>query len=178
MNNTLFFTRVLPLATALALLSACASLPQPLQGQVTDITPSQARDAGSVGTPVRWGGRIVATTPMNDRTCFELIGSRLQDDGRPAEMTDEGAGRFIACKAGFYDPAIFIKNRELTVLGRIDGYETRKIGEYDYRQPRVAADVIYLWPKARPVDARYPMARPWPWWGWDWGPGWYGPGWW
>jgi outer membrane lipoprotein len=59
------------------------------------------------------------------------------------------------------------------VLGRIDGFETRKIGQYDYRQPRVAADVIYLWPKAREVDARYPVGRPWPWWGWDWGPGWW-----
>ena len=51
-------------------------------------------------------------------------------------MSEDGSGRFIACKAGFYDPAIFLKNRELTVLGRIDGYESRKIGEYDYRHAR------------------------------------------
>jgi outer membrane lipoprotein len=89
-------------------------------------------------------------------------------------MSEDGSGRFIACKAGFYDPAIFLKDRELTVLGRIDGYESRKIGDYDYRQPRVAADVVYLWPKARPVDVRYPAPRPWPWYGWDWGPGWWG----
>ncbi len=158
---------------AVLLLPACATLPQPLQGKVTDLTPAQAREAGRPGLPVRWGGRIVATEPLADRTCFEMIGSALDADGRPSDMTDDGSGRFVACKAGFYDPAIFLKNRELTVLGRIDGFETRKIGQYDYRQPRVAADVIYLWPKAREVDARYPVPRPWPWWGWDWGPGWW-----
>ena len=105
---------------------------------------------------------------------IEMIGSTLQGDGRPADMSEDGSGRFIACKAGFYDPAIFLKNRELTVLGRIDGYESRKIGEYDYRQPRVAADVIYLWPKARPVDVRYPAPQPWPWMGWGWGSPWWG----
>ena len=158
---------------AVLLLPACATLPQPLQGEVTDLTPAQAREAGRPGLPVRWGGRIVATEPLADRTCFEMIGSALDADGRPSDMTDDGSGRFVACKAGFYDPAIFLKNRELTVLGRIDGFETRKIGQYDYRQPRVAADVIYLWPKAREVDARYPVPRPWPWWGWDGGPGWW-----
>lgn len=154
------------------LLSACATLPQPLQGDTVDITPAQAREAGREGLVVRWGGRIVETRPLSDRTCFDMIGSALDHDGRPGDMTDDGSGRFVACKAGFYDPAIFLKNREITVLGRIDGFENRKIGEYDYRQPRVAADVVVLWPEARPVDVRYPAPRPWPWWGWDWDRGW------
>jgi outer membrane lipoprotein len=32
---------------------------------------------------------------------------------------------------------VFGKNREVTFTGRIDGYENRRIGEYDYRFPRV-----------------------------------------
>lgn len=158
--------------TAVLLLPACATLPQPLQAEVTPITPAQAREVERTGMPVRWGGRIVKTEPLADRTCFEMIGSALDSDGRPSDMTDDGSGRFIACKAGFYDPAIFLKNREVTFVGRIEGYESRKIGLYDYRQPRVAADVIYLWTQAREVDVRYPMGRPWPWVGWDWYPGW------
>ena len=158
--------------TACGLLSACVTLPTPLQAEVTNITPAQARDAGRPGLPVRWGGRIVQTEPLQDRTCFQMIGSALDGEGRPLDMTDDGSGRFIACKAGFYDPAIFLKNREVTFVGLIDGFEERKVGLYDYRQPRVAADVIYLWPQAYPVDVRYPSPRPWPWWGWDWYPGW------
>lgn len=165
-------SRAFLVAGAAMLMAACATLPQPLQGEVVAITPAQARESGREGLPVRWGGRIVDTRPLSDRTCFEMIGSALDADGRPRDMTDDGSGRFVACKSGFYDPAIFLKDRELTFIGRIDGFESRRIGEYDYRQPRIAADVVYLWPKARPVDVRYPAPRPWPWWGWDWGPGW------
>ena len=165
---------LLPAALVL-LMSACATLPQPLQAEVTELTPAQARDAGRPGLPVRWGGRIVETKPLADRTCFDMIGSALDASGRPISMTDDASGRFVACKGGFYDPAVFLKNREVTFLGRIDGFEIRKIGEYDYRQPRMAADVIYLWPEAHIVDVRYPAPRPWPWWGWDWYGGW---GWW
>lgn len=164
--------RPICLAAGTLLLSACATLPQPLQGEAVAITPAQAREAGRPGLAVRWGGRIVETRPLADRTCFDMIGSALDGNGRPLDMTDDGSGRFIACKSGFYDPAIFLPDRELTVLGRIDGFEERRIGEYEYRQPRVDADVIYLWPKARPIDGRYPAPRPWPWWGWDWYPGW------
>ena len=160
-------------ALALAL-AGCATLPKPLQGEVNALTPRQAQGTDAIGATVRWGGRIVSTEPGPDRTCFEMIGSTLQGDGRPADMNEDGSGRFIACKPGFYDPAIFLKDRELTVLGRIDGYESRRIGEYDYRQPRVAADVVYLWPKERPVDVRYPAPYPYPYPWWGWGPGWWG----
>ena len=166
--------RILVLSLLALAMAGCASMPTPLQGQVNPLNPRDAAQTNATGTTVRWGGRIVSTEPGANQTCFEIIGSTLQDSGRPADMSDDGSGRFIACKSGFYDPAIFLKNRELTVLGHIDGYESRKIGDYDYRQPRVAADVVYLWPQARPVDARYPAPRPWPWWGWDWGPGWWG----
>ena len=77
---------------------------------------------------------------------------------------DASGGRFIACRAGFYDPAIFQVDREVTVTGVVDGFETRRIGEYDYRFPRLAADVIYLWPVRERVDVVHePVPGPW-WW--------------
>ena len=65
---------------------------------------------------------------------------------------DDAQGRFIACRTGFYDPALFEPNREVTFTGRIEGYEKRKVEGYVYDFPRVAADVIYLWPKRERVD--------------------------
>ncbi len=156
----------------IALLGACASVPEPLRRDVAELTPRQARDVGRPGLDVRWGGRIVETRPMRDRTCFDMIGSALDRDGRPADMTDDGSGRFVACKAGYYDPAVFLRNRELTVVGRIESFEPSRTGAYAGPVPQVAADAVFLWPKARPVDARYPAARPWPWFGVDWDPGW------
>ena len=114
---------------------------------------------------MRWGGRIVAVEPQPNSTCFEMLSMPLDAYGRPRWASDEIGGRFIACRAGFYDPAVFEKNREVTFTGRIGGYENRKIGGYDYRFPRVDADVVYLWPVRERVDVITHPA-PWPWWGW------------
>lgn len=94
---------------------------------------------------------------------------------------DASDGRFLACRSGFYDPAVFEPGREVTFIGKIEGYETTKIGEYDYKLPKVNADVVYLWPVVREVDVvpAYPYG---PWgdpWGPRWGGGWgWGRGWW
>lgn len=156
-------TLLAPLA-ALALLAGCATIPAPLQGQYSAITPREAVDTQQTGLPVRWGGRIVRTEPLANRTCFEIVSTRLDHNGRPYWAADDTGGRFIACRSGFYDPAIFQANREVTVTGTLEGYENRRIGEYDYRFPRVAANVVYLWPVRERVDV-ITRPAPWPWWG-------------
>ena len=159
------FTVVLALA-AVALLGACATAPQPLQGNFLAVTPEQAVAGQQIGAAVRWGGRIVETKPGPDGTCFQVVATPLNATGRPdSDNADAGQGRFIACRAGFYDPAVFEVNREVTFTGRLEGYENRRIGEYDYRFPRVAADVVYLWPKRDTVNV-VTRPEPWPWWGW------------
>lgn len=158
-------TRIATFILGSTLLSACASQPEPLQGTFNEITPQQAASADVTGSVVRWGGRIVAVEPQTNRTCFDMISTGLSIYGRPYWAADDVGGRFIACRTGFYDPALFEKNREVTFTGRVDGYETRRIGEYDYRFPRVEADVIYLWPMRERVVATT-RPRPWPWWGW------------
>jgi outer membrane lipoprotein len=50
----------------------------------------------------------------------------------------------------------------VTFIGSIDGYETRKIGDYDYRFPRVEASVIYLWPRRDRVDVMVVDPYPYP----------------
>ena len=147
---------------ATALLAACANEPKPLQGNFAQISPRDTVSIDRTGALVRWGGYIVQVEPQTNRTCFEMMSTRLNVFGRPYWASDDVGGRFIACKDGFYDPALFQPNREMTFTGRIDGYENRRIGGYDYRFPRVAADVVYLWPIQERVDVR---AAPWPWWG-------------
>lgn len=157
--------RIIILASTMAaLLGACASEPRPLQGAFAQITPREATTRDSTGAVVRWGGRIVDVEPQADRTCFNMISTRLDVSGRPYWATDDVGGRFIACRSGFYDPAVFEKNREMTFTGRVDGYESRRIGQYDYRVPRINADVVYLWPVRRQVDV-VTRPAPWPWWG-------------
>ncbi len=157
--------RIVALALAALLLAACATQPQPLQGEFARISPQDAVERDITGAMVRWGGRIIRTEPRPDRTCFEVISTQLSANGRPYWASDDTWGRFIACRTGFYDPALFQPNREVTFTGRIEGYEDRKVEEYVYKFPRVAADVVYLWPQRERVDV---VVRPMPRWGWGW----------
>ena len=134
------------LGAALAL-AGCATPPKPLRGDFSGVVPSQAAGTEQVGDMVRWGGRIIAVEPSPQGTCFEILGRKLSGTARPMGDIDHSQGRFLACREGFYDPAIFTTERDVTVTGRIGAFETRRIGEYDYRYPRVAAEVIYLWPQ-------------------------------
>lgn len=156
--------RLAILAVAVAALAACASQPRPLQGDFAVMSPRDASATDATGQLVRWGGRIVQVEPQTNRTCFEMISTRLDVYGRPYWASDDTGGRFLACRQGFYDPALFQVNREVTFAGRVAGYETRRIGQYDYRFPRVEADVVYLWPVRERVDV-VTRPAPWPWWG-------------
>ena len=98
---------------------------------------------------------------------------RFSTTSTATTATDASDGRFLACRAGFYDPAVFEPGRDVTFIGRIIGYQNTKIGDYDYPLPKIAADVVYLWPVQREVDVvpAYPYG-PWgpgPRWGWGWG---------
>lgn len=147
-----------------SLLGACASIPQPLRGEFAALTPEQATDAQA---SVRWGGRIIEVLPAPDRTCLEVLGQPLDTRARP-RAGDEEIGRFRACKPGFLDPAVFMQGRQVTVTGRIDGTETRQLGEYSYQMPRVAIDELMLWPEPAEVDSIYLRHDPFfwshPWW--------------
>lgn len=154
----------LPAAVAaLLVLSACATQPAPLQGAFSPLTPHEAVVGDHTGASVRWGGRIIRTEPRPDRTCFEVISTRLNADGRPYWAGDSTWGRFVACRTGFYDPALFEPNREVSFTGRIEGYEERLVGGYTYRFPRLAADVVYLWPARERVDVVRHSSWPWAW---------------
>lgn len=171
------FYRPLALLAATAFVGGCATMPQPLQGTYTHIDSSAAQQGGASGSDVRWGGEIIRTEPGPQETCFYVLARPLDKQARP-ELGQAGGdqGRFVACHSGFYDPEVFARGRELTVTGKIDGTVTKKVGEYDYPYPRVAANVVYLWPK-RPVYVNnpYPPSFYDPFWG-PWGPWGYGYG--
>ena len=157
------------LAFAGALLAGCATHPAPLQGEYLPLTPQQAGAGDHTGAPVRWGGRVIEVEPRADRTCFTMLSAHLDGYGRPYHEQDGSEGRFMACRGGFYDPAVFTGDREVTFTGRIAGYEDARIGEYAYRMPRMDADIVYLWPECD--ESRVIMHHPHPYY-------WHPYGWW
>ncbi len=148
-------TRYMPIASLIVvgLLTGCATAPKPLQGEFAQILPAEVGTEAPIGQRVRWGGEIVAVDTQASRSCFELLGKSLNESARPSRA-DETAGRFLACRDGFYDPALFEVGRDLTVVGTIESIEPRPIGGFEYRYPKIAADVIYLWPMRDPYRMR------------------------
>ncbi len=159
-------------------LGGCASVPQQLAGTgFSSVTARQAANGAGHGERVRWGGEILKVMPREEDTCFEVLSRDLYPDARPRRR-GQSDGRFIACHKGFYDPELYGRGRDLTVVGQIDGTEKHKVGEYDYTYPRLNADQVYLWPKhtRRTVRVYNPYFDPF--WGWGYGPSWSGYGWW
>jgi len=172
--------RPLALTAAIALLGGCVTVPQPLQGNYTNVTTASAQQGGAGGTRVRWGGEIIKTEPGPQETCFYILSRPLDGEARPVRGANDGdnQGRFVACRTGFYDPEVFTRGRELTITGTLHGTVSQKVGDFDYAYPRVESDVVYLWPK-RVANYGYPGYYD-PFWGGPWGPGYggyWGGGW-
>jgi len=146
---------VLAGATA-ALLSACATIPEPIAGDASQFSSTVANQATpqAIGQRVRWGGVLVSTEPQTNRTCLELLARQLDRSARPIVGNDVHFGRFMACGPGFRDPAVYTQGREVTVVGELTGFTENLIGEYTYRYPMVTAQSIYLWPERSEKDDR------------------------
>lgn len=153
--------------TGLAILTAmtlagCTSIPKQLEGDFSSLKPKQAT-VQDVESRVRWAGVILETRPDDGHTCFEIL-SRQVDRSMQPKNVDQTEGRFVACKAGFYDPEIFEKDREVTLTGKIIHMDTRKVGEYDYHFPVVDIEFMTLWPVRRePAYYQYGPYRPYYW---------------
>jgi outer membrane lipoprotein len=153
-------------------LSACTTVPEQLQGDFPDIAPSGV-EPGMSGTRVRWGGVILAARPGDGVTCLEILSRNLDRYQRPAQE-DFSAGRYIACKPGFQDPAVFARGREVTTIGQIRNIEVRELEGFRYSYPVIDIESLVLWEKRRkvvvyrgyhdPFYYRYPWGYPY--WGW------------
>lgn len=162
--TTLPTTLILPGALILVLLaSGCATVPEPLGGEFRQLTPEQSGDQ-HVGQRVRWGGSIVDTRPGENETCIEILSRALDDRARP-RTGDADHGRFLACRDGFEDPAVFESGRDITVVGGLTGFVEGRIGEFRYIYPRVEAETLFLWGEETPVRYYHD-----PWFYGPWGP--------
>src|SRR4051794_33607901 len=109
------------IALGALVLGGCATVPAPVAGtDFSTLTPQQAIAQNAGSARVRWGGEIIKVEPKNDSTCFEVLARELYSDARP-NRHDGNDGRFIACSKGFYDPAVYTRGRDLTVVGKLAG---------------------------------------------------------
>lgn len=161
-------------AAALLCLTGCARPPVPLRGgPFAEISVHDAQQTDQHGVRVRWGGTIVRTFAEKEDTCFEVVSRPLDREARP-RRTDQTDGRFLACRAGFFDPEVYSKSRELTVIGVVGDVVDDRVGDYQYRFPRLQAEAVYLWPRQDQPGAVFYAPGAYYWDPWIWGPPVYG----
>lgn len=78
-------------------------------------------------------------------------------------MNDHSPGRFITVVQGFLDPAVYAKQREITVTGVVTKSSSAMIGEYKYTFPEVLVNTYILWQPVPEYPRYYPsyLYDPW-----------------
>jgi len=155
----------------IASLSACTSIPTQLEGDYAAISPARVQP-DTFGSSVRWGGIIIDAKNEENRTCFEVLSRELDKYMRP-KIEDRTAGRFIACKDGFFDPEVFAKGREVTLVAAIEGIEEHKIDDFNYRYPVLKVNDLVLWEERQEVLVYRDYYDPF-WYPYAWGSPYYG----
>ena len=133
------------------LLSACAGSPSyDRYGADGALTPQSvaASPQLATGKQVLWGGVILKTVNLKNRTQLEVLAYPLGSDERP-RIDDVPLGRFILEQDGYLEPANYANQRQITVVGTVAGTLPGKVGDADYNFPVVTAKQHTLWSRYR-----------------------------
>lgn len=132
----------------LPLLTACAAnKPFPEAEARRDVLPAEVIGEPDRfdGAEVLWGGRVVALHNQAESTRLEVLAYPLDGSDRPATGSPADR-RFLVRVEGFLEPQTYQQGRLVTVLGRLDGTVTGKVGEAEYVYPLLRAERVHLWP--------------------------------
>lgn len=132
------------------LISSCASkipliIRTPVDGDIRVSEVQQSPDQFT-GSRVRWGGEIISVENLADETHIEILSQRLNKSGKPID-SNKSRGRFIARIEGYLEPQDYPKERQITVVGKLEGVTEKPVGDYPYTYPQVQVHSFYLWPK-------------------------------
>jgi len=141
------------------LLAGCATSSAPLlirtppfgNPSVDEVRTNAAKFTGAA---VRWGGKIAKVENRKTDTLIVIVDQELERRGRPYEGSATG-GRFMARVEGFLDPAIYTKDKLMTIAGTIEGEATRPVGQFMYRMPVITVNAIKLWEPLPDYDPYY-----------------------
>jgi outer membrane lipoprotein len=184
MNRVKWFASasVVSLLAMAMILSGCSSGPisRDLREQAQQVTFNQVRanPAGTRGTVVIWGGRIIGVANTTNGGTIYVLGLPVRGGGKP-RSGQPSPGRFMAVSPGFVDPELFPQGMRITVAGPLDGVWTEPVEDIQYTYPVVQFQQVHLWPESQPRPSPNVNVSMGPAWGPGWGPGpgpwgWYG----
>ncbi len=128
-------------------IAACESNPQRAGSSgPTPAVLSASADGSVKGHTFTWGGSIVGSKNLKDRTLVEVMAYPLNASGEPL-TGQQSQGRFLVDYKGFLEPTEYRPGRLLTVTGPMLGYTDGKVGDAPYRYPALDGVRMKLWPE-------------------------------
>ncbi len=130
------------------ILAGCATgISSKARSQITYTGPFssvQTDPENYIDKTVMWGGRVIEVKAGNEMTEMLVLQLELSNQRYPVE-SDRSQGRFLVRSSRFMDPAIYPDGTLITLVGRVEGSETRLIGEMPYVYPVVSVIEIKKW---------------------------------
>ena len=112
------------------------------------VTPAEvAATQGHQGELQRWGGTLVETLNLPDRTEVTVIGYPLDRCGVP-RLGQEPIGRFVAVVPGYLETGDYRPGRAVTATGLIAGTREGLVGSAPYPLPLLTSAKVRWWPVA------------------------------
>lgn len=128
-------------------LSACASKPvMDESGVDKSISPARAvQEPALRGQLAQWGGVLISTRNLKDKTQLEILTYPLDERGQP-DRNAQPLGRILALKAGYLEALDYPTGTLVTVVGAVAPPESGKIGDADYTYPVIEVKQLHRWP--------------------------------
>jgi outer membrane lipoprotein len=140
------------------ILTACGGgISQQARDQVTYTGPFAEMQQAPVkyrGAVVLLGGKVIETLAKAGATELLVLQLDLGSRDRPQD-NDQSQGRFLVRSARFIDPALFPPGTLITVVGRLQGSESRPIGEMPYTYPVIEPAEMKKWPAGSDASPRF-----------------------
>jgi outer membrane lipoprotein len=106
------------------------------------------------GRNVILGGYILEVKNETDGSLLTILQAPLDFQNRP-NLRDKSKGRFLARTDKFMDPEIYIKDRKITVGGKIAGVSAQPLGGHTYQYPVIVIKELHLWAEEQRQDWLY-----------------------
>ena len=148
------YMKIFSLSLLMLALVACASTPPGIsivQVPANDIALSEVNGNVQqfVGSPVRWGGRIIKVQELQSadqpQLQLEILSYPLGEQGKPV-VDAASSSRFVAVMPKPEKTSTYYRNRLVTVFGLVAGSEDYTLASGEVlRLPVVNADDSYTW---------------------------------
>ena len=140
------------------ILTACGGgISRQARDQVTYTGPFaelQKHPARYRGTVVLLGGKVIETLVKEGATEMVVLQLDVGSRDRPLD-NDQSQGRYLVRSTQFIDPALFPPGTLITVVGRLQGSESRPIGEMPYAYPLIEPAELKKWPAGSDESPRF-----------------------